>query len=268
MVQPEWVPEEIDIERASAARIYDYLLGGSHNFAADREFARKGMAIMPDMVIQAQANRAFLNRAVNFLVGAGVRQYLDIGSGIPTRGNVHEIAQRASADARVVYVDIDPVAVSHGRQILAGNDRATVIQEDFRHADAIVNHPDVRRLFDFEQPVALLMVALLHVIPDSDDPHGIVARLRDTFASGSYLVISHGTDEARPEEVHRLADLSKQLTTSLHLRTRREVERFFDGWELVEPGITWGPMWHPDSPDDVPDRPEHSGTYVGVGRKP
>jgi SAM-dependent methyltransferase len=268
MHEPDWAPEAIDTERPTAARVYDYLLGGSHNFAADREMAHKAMVVIPDLVLQAQANRAFLNRAVAFLVDAGVRQFLDIGSGIPTRGNVHEVAQKVAPESRVVYVDIDPVAVSHSRQILVGNDNATVIQEDARNAEAILDHPEVRAMLDFDKPVALLLVALLHVIPDADDPYGIVARLRDRVAPGSYLVIGHGTHDSRPLESKELAQLSKQTPTAMTTRTLSEVERFFDGFTLAEPGLVWAPLWRPESPEDVPDNPADSGNYAGVGRKP
>jgi SAM-dependent methyltransferase len=265
--QPDWTAPGVDIDRPSAARVYDYLLGGDHNFAVDREFANRVIEVMPDGPLQAQANRAFLHRAVRYLVDAGVRQFLDVGSGIPTLGNVHEIAQRAVPEARVAYVDIDPVAVAHSQAILAGNERATVIQEDLRDPRAIVTNPQVRDLLDFSQPVGVLMVAILHVIPDADDPYGIVARLRDLLAPGSYLAIAHGTDESRPAEVGELRNLSRQLSTPLTTRGRPAIERFFAGFELVEPGLVWAPLWHPEA-DRVPAQPELSGNYVGVGRKP
>jgi S-adenosyl methyltransferase len=257
---------DIDTERPTAARAYDYLLGGDHNFAADREMIHQAMAFMPDLPIQAQANRAFLHRAVSFLAGAGVRQFLDIGSGIPTRGNVHEVAQRAAPDAKVVYVDIDPVAVSHGRQLLAADPHTAVIQEDARNAAAIVGHPDVRALLDFDRPVAVLMVALLHVIPDEDDPYGMVATLRSVLVPGSYLAIAHGTGDGRPADADRLVEISRRTPTTMSLRDRAGVLRFFDGFELVEPGLVWAPEWRPDSPDDVPADPERASNYVGVGR--
>ncbi|HZM80136.1 MAG TPA: SAM-dependent methyltransferase [Candidatus Limnocylindrales bacterium] len=268
MDQPDWAPESIDTERPTAARVYDYLLGGSHNFAADRDMAHKAMIMMPDLVLQAQANRAFLSRAVSYLVDAGVRQFLDIGSGIPTRGNVHEVAQKGAPDSRVVYVDIDPIAVSHSRQILRGNDQATVIQEDLRNAEAILDHADVQAMLDFEKPVALLLVAVLHVIPDADDPHAIVARLRDRLAPGSYLAIGHGTHDSRPLESKELSQLSKGTATSLAPRPLSEVERFFTGFTLVDPGVVWAPLWRPESSDEVPDNPADSSNYAGVGRKP
>jgi SAM-dependent methyltransferase len=267
MERPDWAPEDVDIERPSVARIYDYLLGGSHNFAADREMADKMLAVMPDAAMAAQANRAFLHRAVRFLIGAGVRQFLDIGSGIPTLGNVHEIAQKAAPEARVAYVDIDPVAVAHSRAILAGNDRATTIQEDLRRPGTILAHSDVRALLDLTQPLGVLLVAVLHAIPDADDPFGIVARLREAMAPGSYLVISHLTDESRLDESTQIRQLTRQTSTPITHRTRAHIERFFAGFDLVDPGLVWVPQWRPDSPDDVADRPELSSIYVGVGRK-
>ena len=264
---PDWAPDTIDVEQPSAARIYDYLLGGSHNFAADREVARQAIAAMPDVPVQANANRAFPRRAVQYLVEAGVRQFLDIGSGIPTLGNVHEVARQGTPDARVVYVDLDPVAVAHGRAILADDERATVIREDLRHPGRIFGHPDVRAVLDLGRPVAVLLVAILHVIPDHDDPHRIVSTLRDALAPGSWLAIAHGTDESRPAEVEELRRLSEKTTTPMTLRGRADVAGFFAGWELVEPGLVWAPQWQPDSPDDVGEHPELSGNLVGVGRK-
>ena len=266
--RPDWAPDTIDVEQPSAARIYDYLLGGSHNFGADREVARQAIAAMPDVPVQANANRAFLRRAVQYLVEAGVRQFLDIGSGIPTLGNVHEVARQGAPGARVVYVDLDPVAVAHGRAILGGDERATVIREDLRHAERILGHPDLRAVLDLDRPVAVLLVAILHVIPDHDDPYRIVSALRDALAPGSWLAIAHGTDESRPAEVEELRQLSQKTPTPLVIRSRAEVARFFTGWELVEPGLVWAPQWRPDAPEDAGEHPERSGNLVGVGRRP
>jgi SAM-dependent methyltransferase len=261
-------PEDLDIdtERPTLARAYDYLLGGEHNFASDREMIRQAMDFMPDLPIQAQANRAFLHRAVSFLADAGIRQFLDIGSGIPTRGNVHEVAQKAAPDAKVVYVDIDPVAVSHSRQLLADNPNTVVIQEDARNTKAIIEHPDVRARIDFDQPLAVIMVALLHVISDADDPYAIVATMRSVMAPGSYLVIGHGTSDGLPAEAARMKELTRRTPTTLHTRDRASVLRLFDGFELIEPGLVWVPEWRPESPDDVPANPERSTNYGGVGR--
>jgi hypothetical protein len=267
MERPDWA-ESVDIERPSAARIYDYMLGGSHNFAIDREVAKQAMVAIPNVAHIAQVNRAFLRRAVRWLVDAGVRQFLDIGSGIPTLGNVHEVAQKVAPDARVVYVDIDPVAVTHSRHILAGNDLAVVIEEDARHPEKILGHPDVRALFDFGQPVAALVVAVLPFIPDADDPCGALARLQGGLASGSYVVIAHRTDEAhRPEDVIRGRRMFERTSTPVQLRGRAAIARFFAGLDLVEPGLVWASQWRPEEPESADDHPERSGNYVGVGRK-
>jgi len=221
---------------------------------------------MPDLALQAQANRAFLHRAVRHLVGVGVRQFIDIGSGIPTRGNVHEVAQKAAPDARVVYVDIDPVAVAHSRHILADNDLATAIREDMRRPDAILGHPDVRALLDLDQPVAVLMLAILHAIQDKDDPYGLVARIRDALAPGSYLVVAQASPESRPDVWAQMVAMSAPTPYPLTPRTRAEVAAFFEGFDLIEPGVVWAPLWHPEHPDDVDD-PGRSSNAAGVGRK-
>lgn len=265
-MESDWVPEGVDVEKPTVARVYDYLLGGSHNFAADRELARALTATVPDVAVHARANRAFLNRAVRYLVGVGVRQFLDLGSGIPTLGNVHEIAQKAAPEARVVYVDIDPVAVAHSRRILAGNDRATVVQQDLRRPDRILADDSVRTVLDLREPVAVLAVSVLHAISDADDPPGIVARLRDAMAPGSYVVIAHGAKGGRPEE-QRVVELSKRASTAMNWRAVADIEALFDGFELVPPGLVWAPLWHPDAADQVPDHPERFAIMVGVGRK-
>jgi SAM-dependent methyltransferase len=263
----DWVPADVDTERPSAARIYDYYLGGAHNFAADRQVAEQMIATYPDLPLGIQANRAFLRRAVEFLVDAGVRQFLDIGSGVPTVGHVHEIAQRAAPESRVVFVDIDPVAVAHSRLLLANNDRATVIQEDVRRPEHILNHPETRRLLDLEQPIAVLVVALIHFIPDADDPVSILARLMRPLASGSYLAISHGSDDAR--EVAEGKEIYRRSGIELISRNRQQVKALFDGLDLVEPGVVWVQQWRPESPlDAFYDQPKLSVFYGGVGHKP
>jgi hypothetical protein len=267
MDRPDWAPADIDIERPSAARMYDYYLGGNHNFAADREAARQVFAVIPDVAVGAQANRAFLRRAVRFLVDSGVRQFLDIGSGIPTLGNVHEIAQQANPDARVVYVDIDPVAVAHSRQLLADNDLATAIQEDARHPDRILSHPEVRALIDVSEPVAIMMVAMLHFVSDAEDPQGMLRTLREAVPSGSYLVLSHGTSDSRPRDGAAGQQVYQRTGSPLTLRTRAELTALFEGFPLVPPGVVWVPQWRPDSPDEVGEHPELTAMLGGVGRK-
>lgn len=268
MERPDWAPEGIDLTRPSAARIYDYWLGGTHNFAVDREIAQGVTAVIPDTAQIMQANRAFLHRAVSFLVGQGIRQFLDLGSGIPTLGNVHEEAQRAAPDAKVVYVDIDPVAVAHSCHILTGNANADAIQGDLRDVEAILDDPAVRGLIDFDRPVAVLMMAVLHFVPDSDDPPGIIARFTDALVPGSYLVLSHGTqDGLSPEAMRTATEMFRRTSTPFNSRNRDTVMAWFDGFELVEPGLVWSVLWRPEHPDDVVDVPERSAAYVGVGRK-
>jgi SAM-dependent methyltransferase len=265
--RPDWAPEGIDLNTPSVARAYDYALGGAHSFAIDREFFRAMEAAIPEARLMFRANRAFLHRAVRVMVGAGIRQFLDIGSGIPTVGNVHDIAQQAAPETRVVYVDIDPVAIAHSRLILADNDRATAIQEDFRNIDAILAHPETRELLDFSQPIGLNLVALLHAVPDADQPQAIMARLVDLIAPGSYVAISHATADSRPEAAEEAERVTKQSATPGQLRPRDEVLRFFAGLQLIEPGLVWTPQWRPDDPADVGEHPEMLVTYAGVGFK-
>ncbi len=264
MDRPDWSPEGVQVDRPSAARIYDFLLGGSHNFAIDRAVAEQAVAAVPDLAIQARANRAFMNRAVRYLLSQGIRQFLDLGSGIPTTGNVHEVAQREVPEARVVYVDIDPVAVLHAQHILAGNDRATAVQADLRHPLDIMADARIRGVLDLDQPVAVLLVAVLHSIPDADDPFTAVEQLKRAMTAGSYLIVGHAAQQHRPE-ADSLVEISKQTTTPLSLRTAEEIAHFFDGLELVEPGLVWTSAWRPEHPVDAPER---SGNLAGVGRKP
>ncbi len=266
MLRPDWAPESIDIERPSVARMYDYYLGGSHNFAADRQAAQAMIAAVPEAPLMAQANRAFLRRAVHFLLNAGIRQFLDIGSGIPTVGNVHELAQRSAPDSRVVYVDVDPVAVAHSRAILDGNDRAVVLREDLRRPEQILEHPDLRNLLDFSQPVAVLIVAVLHFVPDSDDPAGILRTLREALAPGSYLVLSQATDDGRTTAERQDANQVYQRTDNpLIVRTRAELTTLFDGFDLVDPGVVWVPRWRPEPADNLDDS-ERAVFIGGMGR--
>src|SRR6266487_5368913 len=265
--RPDWAAGDVDVEAPSAARVYDYFLGGAHNFAVDRALAEEIARMAPNVGDTMRAGREFLRRAVRYLVHAGIRQFLDIGSGIPTVGNVHEIAQQLAPETRVTYVDIDPVATAHSRAILEGNKLASVIQEDLRRPDHILAHQDVRNLLDFSQPIGLLLVAVMQFIPEEDNPPGIVARLRDALAPGSYVAMSQPTNDARVAETTQIEKLIAQAPSPFRYATRASFERLFVGWELVDPGIVWVPQWHPDSPDDVDDHPERSIVYAGVGRK-
>jgi S-adenosyl methyltransferase len=262
---PAAFPEELDTDRPNVARLYDYLLGGTHNFAADRELARKLLRAEPNAKYIVAENRAFLRRAVRFVLSAGVRQFIDLGSGMPTQENVHEIAQQGDAGARVVYVDNDPIAVAHSRHLLGGNARATAIAADLRDPGSVVGHPDVTALIDFSEPVGLLMIAVLHFVPDADAPADVVGSFANVLARGSYLAISHATHEAAPGAAARVQDLYKSTTASAYTRTSAEIMRFFDGFDLVEPGLVYLPLWRPDG--NPPWNPERAWFYAGVGRK-
>jgi SAM-dependent methyltransferase len=267
--EPDWLPPEVDTKRANVARVYDYWLGGSHNFLPDQDLGRAIAAVEPNARVIARANRAFLGRAVRFLAAAGIRQFLDIGSGIPTEGNVHEVAQHAAAGTHVVYADIDPIAVAHSKAILATDASAAIIEADLREPEKILTHHTVGPLIDFSQPAGLLLVAVLHFIADAEDPWRIVARLRDALAPGSYLVLCHATHESKPTVAHAAEKVyNRNVSTDVHVRSREQILRFFDGFDLVDPGLVFIPQWRPDSPADVPDDPSQFWGLVGVAQKP
>lgn len=247
MERPSWAPGDVDLDQPSGARVYDYYLGGSHNFAVDRIMARQAIEMWPDLPQIMQANRAFLRRATRYLVSRGITQFLDIGSGIPTVGNVHEVAQAAAPESRVVYVDIDPVAVAHSRAILAGNDRADIVQADLADVEAILTDPRATRLLDLTQPIGVLMVALLHFVPDEAEPAKIVARYRDLMAPGSYLALSHASYDGRPDLVNSHAALYRRTATPMTMRSRAQIEALLEGFEVVPPGVVYLPLWRPES---------------------
>lgn len=268
MERPAWAPRSIDISVPSVSRMYDYYLGGSHNFEVDREAARKAMEFLPGLPKIMQANRAFLRRAVRFAAEQGIDQYLDVGSGIPTFGNVHEIAQAARPGARVVYVDHDPVAVAHSQAVLAGNEDAGVVAADLRKPREILTSPEVARLIDLGRPVALLLVAVLHFLEDADEPHRAVAELRAALAPGSLLILTHASFEGIPlpeERAEGAVDVYRDIRSPLVMRSRDEIARFFDGFELLDPGLVHLPDWRPESAREDEDDFAFSG-FAGVGR--
>lgn len=261
------MPEGVDVTVPNAARFYEYLLGGYHNFVVDREFVEQMERVFPLIRPGAHANRAFLGRVIRWLARAGIRQFLDIGSGIPTMGNVHEIAEEAAPGVRVMYVDIDPVAVAHSRAVLAGHPRVKVLQADLRNPGEIVNHPEVRCLLDFSEPIGVLLLAVLDLISDTDDLFGSVAQFIAAVAPGSYFAMSHGTHV--PElatEYGALEQLFLRTPTSLNLRSPEQVKRLFAGLDLVEPGLVVISDWHPDTAEGATE--PWPGFLVGVGRKP
>ncbi|MGH3816112.1 MAG: SAM-dependent methyltransferase [Pseudonocardiaceae bacterium] len=266
---PGWVPHGVDVTVPNAARVYDYWLDGAHNFAADREMANKIQQVLPGIRDVVRIQRSFLRRVVLFMVGSGIRQFLDIGSGIPTVGNVHEIAQRADPECRIVYVDKEPVAVAHGELLLAGNDRAAAIQANLCDVEAVLDHPQTQRLLHFDQPVGLLMLLVVHFVPDSSDPVGILARYRHRLTPGSYLALSHGTADGNPAGLTETVQQYKNTPEPVYLRSHQEVLCLFTGFELVEPGLVGCALWRPSGPGDISDSAEMNMiVYGGVGHKP
>lgn len=255
----------IDASVATAARMYDYYLRGHDNFAADRIAALKVMEAAPEVPLLARENRKFLGRAVRFLAAdAGVTQFLDLGTGLPTRGNVHQVAQRINPAARVAYVDNDPMVLAHSRALKTGPGTA-VIQADMRNPDAILGHPETLRLIDTAQPLAVLFAAVLHFIGDHDGPHQIVKAFLDAATTGSYLVVSHVTGDTRPQAAAGAAAAYAGTASPATLRTREQIAAFFTGLDLLEPGLVPVPQWRPDgaSPPDA----EQVWMLGGIGRK-
>jgi SAM-dependent methyltransferase len=259
-------PHPFDVSSPSPARMYDYFLGGKDNFPVDREAGAKVKAALGDVVCHdiVWENRRFLQRAVRFAAEAGIDQFLDLGTGLPTQGNVHEIAQQVNPDARVVYVDNDPIVLTHGRALLATNDATTVITADLRDPDAILADPDLDRLIDFSRPVAVLFVAVFHFVRDAEDPAGIVERFRELLAPGSYVALSHLTTDGPPaDEVAQVVEVYKNATSPIVFRPRKRIEAFFDGLDLAEPGLVRPWQWHPEL---GADGPRTEWLYAGVGR--
>ncbi len=267
MNNSDWTGGEVDLERPSAARIYDYYLGGYHNFEADRRVGDMMLAIAPDLRLGSLINRAFLQRAVGMMVEEGLDQFLDLGSGIPTVGNVHEAAQAANPKARVVYVDIDPVAVAHGRAMLADEDGATIIRADICDTEAILNHPEVQALIDFDRPLGLLLVAILPFVIDDEEADRVVRTFVDRLAPGSLMAISHSEAGAKIPGLEKLEELWGQASSSV-AHHKDQVARYFDGFELLEPGLVPTAQWRPERPDDLlVSEPDRVFFVAGVGRK-
>lgn len=260
----DWRPSDVDTEHASAARMYDYYLGGSHNFEVDRVKAEEVLAVLPEARAFARHNRSFLRRAVHYGIARGVRQFLDLGSGLPTAGNVHEIAQRATPDARVVYVDNEPVAVAHSLDLLRNNPRATCIEEDITRPNSVVHHPETRRLLDFAQPIMVLMCAVLHFVPDEHGPTEIVRAYSDALASGSYLALSHATATDYPDRLARVIEIYQKTQNTAHLRSRSDVTAMLAPFEhLVFPGVVYTSEWRPEHWADIGD-PVESLAFAAV----
>ena len=265
---PDWVPGAVDMDEPSIARIYDYLLGGYHNFEIDRQLADMSLQIYPDMALASQVSRAFLRRVVNYLLDQGITQFVDIGSGIPTLGHLHEIAQRRNPENRVVYIDIDPVAIAHSKAILREKPYTLVFQADARDPQTIFEHIEKEAALDFSKPVAFLFIALLHYIVDADEVRHLIGEYSSRLAPGSYMAFTHGTYENAPPGVaESLMNLSSKSRHSMLYRSRDDIATLFPKMEIVEPGIVPTPLWHPEGPEDLfLAQPERSLAYAGVAR--
>ncbi|GIJ78744.1 S-adenosyl methyltransferase [Micromonospora phaseoli] len=274
MTSPEVAPSGVDMSAPSIARVYDFMLGGKDNFAVDRAVAEHALRITPDGPQAAQANRAFLRRVVRFLAAEqGVDQFLDLGSGLPTQGNVHQVATSHDAQARVVYVDNDPIVLAHGRALLASDGAATVIQADIRSPEAILEHPEVRQFLDFDRPVGLLLFAILHHLRDDEDPKAVATRLIEPLPSGSYVAISHFRDpgERHPDASHKAREVELVFNQSLgtgRWRTDEEILSFVEDLEVLEPGLVPLAEWRPEPGEAAPSQSDTYHTFVGlVARK-
>jgi SAM-dependent methyltransferase len=247
--------------------MYDFFLGGKDNFEVDRKAGSTVNAALGDVMTHdiVWENRRFLQRAVRYMAESGIDQFVDLGTGLPTQGNVHEIAQKANPAARVVYVDYDPIVLAHGRALLAENDTTTVITADMRDPEAVLNHPEMGAFIDFRRPVVVLSVAVLHFIPDSDDPFGIIRSFRGAMVPGSHLVLSHLTTSGPPtEEVDQVVEVYKNATSPIVFRSREVIEGFFAETELIDPGLVRPWQWRPDGSDS----PRTDWLYAAVGRVP
>ncbi|MFF9900104.1 SAM-dependent methyltransferase [Streptomyces longispororuber] len=272
MERPAWAPPGIDIAMPSVARINDCYLGGSYNFEADREAARHAMVFLPGLPKIAQANRAFMRRAVRFAAAEGVTRILDIGCGIPSSGAPHEVARAADPAARVVYVDHDPVAVAHAGATVEGDPRAAAVLADLRRPRDILGDPDVKAVLDARLPVLLLLVAVLHFVEDAYDPYAAVGELRDATAPGSLLAVTHAAYEGTPvprEQTDGAVGVYNDIRNPLIMRSRAEIARFFEGYDMVEPGLVPMPQWRADTEldADAVEEPWASSGFAGVGRK-
>ncbi|MCX4763961.1 SAM-dependent methyltransferase [Streptomyces sp. NBC_01275] len=264
---PSWITEEVDADQPSIARLYDYLLGGTHNVESDRKLAREAMRAAPGLLKLVRENRSFLRRAVRHAVDAGIDQFLDLGSGIPTRGSVHQTAQALNPEARVAYVDIDPVAVAHGRRLLADNDRATAVQGSLLEPEAVFDSPEIRSVIDFDRPVALLFLSVLHFFSD-DKVLPALKVYRDKVAPGSHLVFSVATNAENDDAADMVRSIYADAWADCVMRSRDEAALLLGDFTVLPPGIVFPVYWESGIPLGTETNPVHHNYFVGVGRKP
>jgi hypothetical protein len=274
MTEGEDAPPGVDVTQPTRARLYDYLLGGTNNFPVDREAAEKLLAIVPDMVDAILANRGFRGRAAVWMARQGIRQFIDLGAGLPTKNNTHDAVQKVAPTARVVYVDDDQLLDARADRLLASNGTTSVVIAGPRLPDAVLGHRDLRRIIDFDQPVGVLMTTVLHFVPDEDNPAGIVRRYMAAVAPGSYLALAQGTaDNIPPRALQAGVEMFSHGSDRVYLRSRAEVERLFEGLELVspygdaDPGLTYVGLWGADDAEAA-DSDGSRGMYCGVARRP
>jgi len=268
-MEPGFAPSEIDTSRPHPARLYDYFLGGKDNYVVDREAAEAVLRLAPEAREIARENRAFLGRVVRYLVGeAGIRQIVDIGTGIPTAGNVHEVARQIDPAVRVAYVDNDPIVHVHANALLAGQGSTSIVLADLRDPAGILARPEIRELIDFRQPIAVLMIAIVHFITDQEGPGEIITAFREAVAPGSYFALSHATADFHDEAVTGGAmEVYARATAPLMPRSHSRVAAMFEGWDLIEPGVVQVPLWRPDGAMPRPGDLARIAAYGGVGRK-
>ncbi|MFB4296527.1 SAM-dependent methyltransferase [Actinomadura sp. NTSP31] len=265
MAEERWSPAGVDLTTPNTARIYDYLLGGKDNYAADREVAEQLLAVIPEARTAARENHGFVGRAVRHLAGRGVRQFIDVGSKLPAAGNVHEVAAEVAPDATVVFADGDPVVLVHARALLAGTKRTAVVQCDLTRPETLADDPLVREHIDFSQPVAIVLDRVLHFIRDTAAATETVRRLHAALPPGGHLVFTHITHEPQPESSRDVTEVFKP-TWHFWGRTRAEVEALVAPFELLDPGLTYTPLWRPEPGAEI-GHPERTFTLAGVGRR-
>ena len=267
-------PPGVDTATPTPARLYDYFLGGTNNFEADRALAERIRALVPEISDSAWANRAFHQRAARWMAERGIRQFLDLGAGLPTQGNTHELVQQAQPGAHVVYVDNDPMVLGHARSLLAGAHGARFIQADLRDTESVLFNPELRELIDFSEPVGLLITGVMYFVADESDPWGIVARFVAATPAGSYLALSHLTADSKPPRaVQEGQDVYARATENLHFRSRAQVARFFDGLQIVpaypgaDPAVSYVGEWGADDLS-LADGDDSRWLYCAVARRP
>jgi S-adenosyl methyltransferase len=268
------LPAGVDPAKPTPARMYDYFLGGTNNFAADRELGDRLKALVPEIGDSAWANRSFHQRAARWMADRGISQFIDIGAGLPTQGNTHDLVQEITPEARVVYVDNDPMVLAHGTALLGGSENTKIVMADLRDPGAVLNHPDLRALIDLGEPTGLLMTGVMYFVADESDPWDLVASYVAALAPGSYLALSHLTADSKPvRAVEESVDVYNRGTESIHFRSKAQVERFFEGLELAEPYEGAGPvvthvgLWGAEDPAAA-DTDDSRWLYCGVARRP